>query len=123
MRLRCCCSSLKSIFLHLSTTSNISIFLLSKYHVGYVLDHLPNAHPRYLAPSTASISLFSNQNFLFGYFYPCGRYSCIPESILSIVPGIDGDASETLETETLIGSIMHKGASIKLCPKGEMAGR
>ena len=45
------------------------------------------------------------------------------ESILSIVPGIDGGASEPVETETLIGSIMHKGASIKLCPKGEMTGR
>lgn len=79
--------------------------------------------PDTAAPSTALISLFSNQNFFIWILLSMQATLMHSESILSIVPGIDGDASKTLETETLIGSIMHKGASIKLCPKGEMTGR
>ena len=79
--------------------------------------------PDTAAPSTGSTSLFSNQNFFIWILLSMQAILMHFESIFSIVPGIESNAGETLETETLIGSIMHKGASIKLCPKGEIAGR
>ena len=87
-----------------------------------ILDHLPNAHPRYCGSLHRSFSFFETKTFIW-ILLSMQAILIHSESILSIVPGIDGGASEPVETETLIGSIMHKGASIKLCPKGEMTGR